>query len=321
MAKVAKISPIKKEYTSTFSSLDSSLARHGFSRAPGTTRTFTPYKDKTGKYRTGFELDSPYMLKLRQLSHEEYQAEVKRRTEDKARLEAAIACPGCLEPDSDFYNYASNREKKVTPVKLGNSDYYFDLKDPYAEINWHWMKNYPLIAPSMEAYRRGDVPAETQYYVADDEAETKQVFAKKKEINKSIATFEALDSKTKLQVARLMALPVSDDTPDEEVYNIVDSALREVEFKGGKFKGMSTIRLFNEIVNLSPERRKVKDIIEQAINKNIYRVRVNGKVFEGENEVAKSVQDLLEYLLDDSHQDDYLTLEKKLNIKKALEYS
>ncbi len=318
MAKVAKISPIKKEYTSTFSSLDSSLARHGFSRAPGTSRTFTPFKDKTGRYRTGFELDSPYMIRLRDLSPEEYKAEVTRRTADRERLEQAIQCPGCLDPSSDFYNYASNREKKITPVKLGNSDYYFDLSDPYAEINWHWMKNYPLIAPSMEAYRRGEVPAETQYYVADQEAETKIVFAKKKEINKSIATFESLDSKTKLQVARLMALPVSDDTPDEEVYNIVDSALREVEFKAGRFKGNSTIRIFNEIVNLSPERRKVKDVIEQAIEKNIYRVRVNGKVFEGENEVAKSVADLLEYLLDDSHQDDFLILERKLNNKKAL---
>jgi len=320
MAKVAKISPIKKEYTSTFSSIDSALARYGLSRAPGTSRTFTPFKDKTGRYRTGLELDSPYMLKLKQVSPEEYASEVKTRTATKERLEAAIQCPGCLDPHSDFYNYASNREKKITPVKLGNSDYYFDLSDPYAEINWHWMKNYPLIAPSLEAYHRGEVPAEAQYYVADQEAETKVVFAKKKEVNKAIATFEGLDSKVKLQVARLMGLPVSESTPDEEVYNIVDTALREVEFKGGKFKGSSTIRLFNEIVNLSPERRKVKDIVEQAIDKNIYRVRVNGKIFEGENVVANSTQDLVEYLLDDSHQDDYLALEKKLNIKKVMEF-
>ena len=320
MAKSAKISPIKKEYGSNFSSLESSLSRHGLVRAAGTTRTFFPYKEKTGKYRTGFEIDSPYMERLKKLSLEQYNAEVKKRTEDRERLEKAIGCPGCLDGGSDFYNYASTAEKKVSPVKLGTGDIFFDLGDPYEEITWNWIKQYPLIAPSLEAYRRGEVPAETQYYIADQEAETKLVFNKKKEINKAIAAFEALDSKTKLQVARLMALPVSDSTPDEEVYNTVDSALREVEFKGGKYKGTSTIRLFNDVINLSPERRKVKDLIEQALTRNIYRVRVNGKVFEGENEIAKSVQDLVEHLLNDEHQDDYLALEKKLSLKKAMEF-
>ncbi len=320
MAKSAKISPIKKEYGSNFSSLESSLSRHGFVRAPGTTRMFTPSKEKTGLYRTGFELDSPYMLRLKSLSVEQYNAEATRRKADKKRLEEAIGCQECLNSNSDFYNYASMSDKKISPVKLGGGDVFFDLSDPYAEITWNWIKNHSLIAPSLEAYRRGEVPAETQYYIADAEAETKLIFSKKKEINKSIATFEGLDSKTKLQVARLMALPVSDNTPDEEVYNTVDSALREAEFKGGKFKGTNTIRLFNEIVNLSPERRKVKDLIEQALTKNIYRVRVNGKIFEGENEIAKSAQDLIDHLLDDSHQDDYLALEKKLNLKKAMEF-
>jgi hypothetical protein len=321
MAKVAKISPIKKEYSSNFSSLDSSLARHGYARTPGTTVTRTPYKEKTGLYRTGFEIDSPQMLRLKELSLEQYEAEVKKRIADKERLGKAIGCPECLEGNSDFYNYASLREKKVTPVKLGTSDTYFDLNDPYVEITWYWIKSHPLIATSMEAYRRGEFPAETQYFIADDEAENKLVYTKKKEINKAIARFEDLDNKTKLQVARLMALPVSDSTPDEEVYNIVDSALKEAEFKGGKFKGMSPIRLFNEIVNLSPERRKVKDIVEQALIRNIYRIRAAGKVYEGENVVANSVNDFVDYLLDDEHQDDYLALEKKLSLKKVMEIS
>lgn len=320
MAKVAKISPIKKEYGSNFSTLESSLARHGFSRAPGTVRTFFPYKEKTGVYRTGFELDNAYMLRLKSLSQEEYEAEVKKRTADRDRLEKAIQCPGCLDGSTDFYDYSSQRDKKISPIKLGAHDVFFDLSDPWAEISWNWIKSYPLIAPSLEAYNRGEVPAEAQYYIADAEAETKMIFSKKKEINKAIAAFEDLDSKTKLQVARLMALPVSDNTPDEEVYNVVDTALREVEFKGGKFKGMSTIRLFNEIVNLSPERRKAKDLVEQALVKNIYRLRANGKIFEGENEVAKSPSDLIDFLLDDANQEDYLILEKKLNLKKAMEF-
>lgn len=319
MAKVAKISPITKEFSNQYQTMEASLARHGFSRAPGTGRVFLPYKDKTGLYRTGFEIDSPQMLKLKELSPEEYEAEKTKRLKDKDRLEKAIGCKDCLRGDSNFYNFAGDAPKKVYPVKLGNQDRFFDFKDPYEEITWNWMKVYPLIAPSLEAYRRGEVPAETQYYIADQEAETKQLFNKKKEINKAIAKFEGLDNKTKLRVARLMALPVSDSSTDEDIYNTMDNALKEIEFKGGKFKGMNTVRLFNEIIALSPDRLKVKDLVEQAISKNIYRVRANGKVFEGENEVAKSVSDFVDYLLEDEHQEDLLILEKKLTMKKVVE--
>lgn len=327
MAKSIKISPINKEYGSTFLSLEGSLARHNMARSPGTGRVFLPYKDKTDLYRTGFELNSPFMEKLKQISKEQYDAEVLVRTEAKNRLSKAIGCPTCLEPNSPFYNFAYLGDeiigsKKVNAVKLGNSDFMLDLNDPWAEITWFWLKSHPLIAPSLEAYRRGEVPAETQYYVADSDAETKLVYTKKKEINDALAKLNKLTPTDKRRIARLMALPVGigELTPEEEVYNILDSALKEVEFKGGKYKGMSTVRLFTEISNLSAEKLKARDIIEQAISKNIYRVRANGKIFEGENEVAKSVSDLIEFMMDDAHQEDYLILEKKLISKIAVEF-
>jgi len=318
MAKIVKISPITKEFSSTFATIESSLARHGLSRAPGTARTFLPYKEKTNLYRTGFEIDSPQMERLKTVSPEQYEAEVKLRTEAKERLEKLLKVN--LNPDSDFYNFASNSDKKVQPVKIGNSDYFLDLKDPMQEITYFWLRVYPLIAPSLEAYRRGEVPADTQFYISDEQAENKLIFSKKKEINKAISKFESMDPETRKRVARLMALPIGETSSEEEVYNIMDSALKEVEFKGGKFKGMSTVRLFEQIANLDPARLKVKDLVEQAIIKNIYRVRANGKVFEGENEIAKSTADLVEYLLDDLHQEDLMILEKKLIAKKIIDF-
>lgn len=317
--KVVKISPITKEYSPNFASMDSSLARHGYVRSPGTGRSFLPMKERSGLYRTGLDVNAEYLKRLKILSPEAYQAEVERITKDKERLEKAIGCSGCLEPNSDFYNFASTRKQKVYRVILGNSDYYIDFTNPMAEITWNWIKVHPLIAPSLEAYRRGECPAECQYYIADQDSENKLLFSKKKEINTAIANFEKADNEKRKRIARLMALPVSDFTPDEEVYNVVDSALKEVEFKSGRYKGMSTVRLFTEIYNLPNERLKVKDLVEQAITRAIYRERAGGKIYEGENEIAKSKDELITYLLDNDHQDDLLTLEKKLQAKKLVE--
>lgn len=317
MGKSVKISPIQKEFSSTFATIESSLARHGYTRAPGTNRLFFPHLEKTGKHRTGLEIDSPQMQKLKQISEEQYETEVKYRTERREALEKALNVN--LSPDSDFYRFSSDADKKVSPVRLGTTDFFLDLEDPMQEVAFHWLKVHPLIAPSLEAYRRGEVPPETQYYIADQEAEAKLVYSKKKEINKAIAKFEAMSPETKKRVARLMALPVTDFTSEEEVYNIMDSALKEVEFKSGRFKGMSTVRLFDQISNLKSDRLKVKDLVEQAITRNIYRVRANEKVFEGENQIAKSKEELVDMLLSDDNQEDLIALEKKLQMKKITE--
>lgn len=319
MKKVVKISPIPKDYSSSFASIDSSLARHGYTRAPGTGRSFLPVKEKSGLYRTGLDVNAPYLQRLKFLSEEQYNAEVARITADKARLEKELQCDGCLDSNSDFYNFASFKQQKVTRIVLGNSDYFLDTNNTLEEIAWNWLKVHPFIATSLEAYRRGDVPAECQFYIADDEAENKLAYSRKKEINTAISNFEKTGPEDKKRIARLMALPVTDFTSEEEVYNIVDSALKEVEFKSGKFKGMSTVRLFNEIYNLNPARRKVRDIVEQALTKSIYRERMNGKIFEGEVEVAVSKEELILYLMDDSNQDDFIILEKKLISKKLIE--
>jgi len=319
MKKVVKISPIPKEYSSNFASIDSSLARQGYTRAPGTGRSFLPVKEKTGLYRTGLDVSAPYLQRLKQLSTEQYEAEIARIKADKQRLEEKLNCDGCLNPNSDFYNFASHQTNKVTRVVLGNGDFFLDFTDPMAEITYNWLKVHPFIASSLEAYRRGEVPAECQYYIADSEAENKLTYSKKKEINAAIASFEKLGPDEKKRVARLMALPVTDYSSEEEVYNIMDSSLKELEFKSGRFKGTSTIRLFNEIYNLTPERRKVRDLVEQALGKSIYRERVNGKIFEGEVQIATSKEDLIIYLLDDDNQDDLLILEKKLVQKKMIE--
>jgi hypothetical protein len=316
MAKSAKISPIPKEYNGSFHSIESSLARAGFYRAPGTARTFLPYKESTGKYRTGLDENADY---LKRLPEEERNAEIKRIKADRARLEEATGLD--LSPTSKYYNFASNEteDKKCSPVKLGNQDKFFDLTDPIQEITWNWIRVYPLIASSYEAYKRGDFdPNMTQFYVCDDEIETKRTHQRKLEINKAIVAFQEMDIEKRRKVARLMGLPVTDETKEEVVYNLMDDILKSGEFKTGEYKGSSTIRIFNDILGLSSDRLHLKDVIDEAIRRSVYRMR-GDKIYEGENKIAESKRDLIDYLMDDENQEELLALEKKVKVRKMSE--
>ena len=59
-----------------------------------------------------------------------------------------------------------------------------------------------------------------------------------------------------------------------------------------------------------------KDLIKQAIQHSIYRVKPSGKIYEGDYEVAMDEDELVKYLVDEDHQDDLIVLEKKLKSKK-----
>ena len=45
--------------------------------------------------------------------------------------------------------------------------------------------------------------------------------------------------KKKRKVARMLGLPVTEETKEEVVYNQVDNLLKQTEFKDGKYAGLS----------------------------------------------------------------------------------
>jgi hypothetical protein len=120
----------------------------------------------------------------------------------------------------------------------------------------------------------------------------------------------------KKKVARLLGLPVTDETKEEVVYNQVDSMLKQSEVKSGSFKGLNPVEVFNRFADMKENLLHIKDLIKQAIQHSIYRVKPSGKIYEGEYEVAMDEEELLKYLVDEDHQEDLIVLEKKLKTKK-----
>lgn len=318
MGKLGKISTIKKEYNSSgLQTMQGGLSQRGLTRIPGTGVFKYPYKEIDGRYRTGLDPEAVYIKRISDPTEKEL--EIERVTALRTKLEDALGGID-LGPRSKFWNYALSTSTEdmahVQPVKLLDGDNFFDLSIPFQELAFSWLRVHPTIASSYQAWERGDFPADTQFYVVDDDIENAVIFKKKQLINKAIAKFDAMTPEKKRKVARLLGLPVTEDSKEEFVYNQVDNILKQTEFKSGKYQGLSTIEVFNRFANMQENLLHIKDLVKQAISHSVYRVKQSGKIFEGEYEVAKDEEELVKYLADDDHQDELITLEQKLKGKK-----
>ena len=318
MGKIGKISTIKKEYNNgQLQTMQGGLALRGFTRIPGTGVFKYPYKELDGQYRTGLDPNAAYIRRIQDPLEREM--EIERVTALKEKLESALGSID-LGPRSQFWNYGLSTSSQdtlhVQPVKLMDGDNFFDLGIPLQEIAFSWLRVHPTIASSYQAWERGEFPADTQFYVADDQVENAVLFKKKQLINKAIVKFDTMTPEKKKKVARLLGLPVTDNTTEEAVYNQVDNLLKQTEFKNGKYQGLSPVEIFNRYADMKENLLHIKDLVKQAITHSVYRVKPSGKIYEGEFEVGKDEDDLIKTLADDDNQDMLLTLEGKLKTKK-----
>jgi hypothetical protein len=318
MGKTGKISTIKREYnTSQLQTMDSGLSQKGMTRIPGTGVFKYPYKELDGKYRTGLDPDAAYIRRIK--DDTERELEVERVTALRKKLENEIGDID-LGPRSKFWNYglslSPDDQTHVQAVKLMDGDNFFDLSNAFQEIAFSWLRVHPTIASSYQAWERGEYPADTQFYVVDDEIENAVIFKKKQLINKAIVKFDSMTPEKKKKVARLLGLPVTEETKEEVVYNLVDNVLKQTEFKNGKYSGLNPVEVFNRFADMKEALLHIKDLVKQAVTHSIYRIKPNGKVYEGEFEIAKDEEDLVKFLADDDNQDELLVLEGKLKTKK-----
>lgn len=318
MGKIGKISTIKREYNSSqLQTMDSNLAQRGMSRIPGTGVFKYPYKELDGKYRTGIDPNAGYIKRIQDPTEKEL--EIERVTALRDKLQADLGDID-LGPRAKFWNYGlstgTDDQMHVKPVKLMDGDNFYDLSQPFQELSFAWIRVHPTIASSYQAWERGEFPADTQFYVVNDDIESAIVYKKKQLINKAIIKFDGMSPEKKRKVARLLGLPITNETKEEVVYNQVDSMLKESEVKSGNFKGLNPVEVFNRFADMKESLLHIKDLVKQAITHSIYRVKPSGRVYEGELEIATDEDELVKFLADEDNQDELLTLEGKLKTKK-----
>jgi hypothetical protein len=315
MGKIGKISSIKKEYNKSNGSLEASLSANGYSRFPGTGIRIEVYKEPNGDYRTGLNENASYLMKL---DPESRKIEKERIKETRARLEEATGIE--LGPRASYYKdrYADGMgDFKAQIVRLKEGDNVFNLEDPWQEITYEWLRVHPIIASSYQAYERGDYAANTQFYVNDDNIEEEIKYKKKTLINKAVVTLDNLSLEKRKKVARLLGLPVTDNSKEMFVYNLLDNFIKQSEIKTGEWRGSSPIDLFNKFANMDDKLANTKDLVNQALKNSIYRITKGGRITEGGQEIAKDKEDLVSFLMLDKNQEDLIALEEKLTAKKT----
>jgi hypothetical protein len=318
MGKIGKISTIKREYSgSGLQTMEGGLSQRGMTRIPGTGVFKFPYKELDNKYRTGLDPDAAYIKRIKDPL--EKKLEIERVIATRDRIQESLGDID-IGPRAPFWNYAlatsTDDSSHVRPAKLMDGDNLYSLSNPLQELTFSWLRVHPTIASSYQAWERGEFPADTQFYVADEDIESAIVYKKKQLINKAIIKFEGMSPEKKKKVARLLGLAVTDNTKEEVVYNMVDTLLKETEFKSGNYKGLSTVEVFGRFADMKENLLHIKDLVVQAIAHSIYRKRPDGRIFEGDYEVAKTEEDLIRFLVDDDNQDTLITLEQKVKTKK-----
>lgn len=320
MGKIGKISSIKKEYNRNNGSLEASLAANGYSRFPGTGVRFVPAKEANGiDYKTGLNVNAPYMLQMKKTNPENYKLEYERISKLKQELEERAGGIS-LDPQSSYYKDIFNDRVNVKAqiVRLKEGDNVYDLDDVFQAITYEWLRVHPLIASSYQAYERGQYPSNTQFYVNDENIEEELQYKKKTIINRAIGTLEKLSLEKRKKVARLLGLPVSDNSKEQFVYNLLDTFIKQSEIKSGDYKGGNPVDLFNKFAEMDDRIVAAKDLVDQAIKHSIYRITKGGRITEGGQEIAKTKEELVDFILDEKNQDDLLALQEKLKMKKSV---
>jgi hypothetical protein len=317
MGKIGKISIIKKDYNDQYS-LEGSLASRGRYKYPTTGHRLVPYKEKNGSYRTGLDENALY---IKAMPIEEQKIEKARVKAEKARLEETFG-KGNLEPKSPYYvdmfdgQYGQSTRAKI--VMLGDGDTIFDLDDHEQAVTYAWVRVHPDIAPSYQHWLRGDVnSSDVQFYVNDENEEAEVAYKKSSTINKAIIKMESLSLSEKRKVARLMGLPITDESPESLVYSELDKVIRSSEISFGKHKGSSPIDLFNTFAYMKKENLQLKDFVHQLFTHSVYRLS-SGKVFDGTVNVFESEDALVEFLVDPKNQTELFALEERLKAKKSI---
>lgn len=298
------IRPIKKQ-PANMRSLEGSLYQNGYNFIPGTARKFFPRVDSRGIIRTGLDENSQ---KLKAIFDEDVR-EVEMARIKKLREYYEAILDESLEPTSTFYD-----EIKENGITLEDGDNIFNMENPRDAVNFYWIMETEMVAPSLEAVENGSIDtAMVKFYVYQGEVETKVTFERKKRINSAIADLDLMSPVKRKQIQSLLGLGLSATAAEEEIYNALDEYLRTP----ASAMDRDPVEQFLKLTQYSDELLEVKSLVRELIDKNIIRIK-GSIVYEGEYVWSKSVEEFEIMLSDPKHTEEYEAFKDKVKQKKMI---
>jgi hypothetical protein len=295
------IRPYKKQISNS-RTLEGSLAQNGYTFIPGTARKFYPRVDSRGVIRTGLDENSAKLKGILDLKTREQ--EMQRVKQLREYYESLL--DESLEPNSTFYD-----EIKENGIGLEDGDNIFNMENPRDAVNFYWLMETEMVAPSLDAIESGEFDGSMiRFYVFDGTVETKSTFERKKRINSAIAALDKMSSIKRKKIQKLIGLGLSSTSSEEEVYNAIDEYLRTPS----SVLNQDPIETFTRIYNYSDDLLDVKALIKDLIDTNIVRVK-GSVVYEGEHVWSKSTEEFELFLADPKNTVEYTAFKDKLKQK------
>lgn len=313
--KVGKLSPnTTNAKRASADSLTGSLYRYGYTRFPGSTVTKFPYKEKNNVFRTGLDLNAEYIKRMDKASAEREKAIVKELLElaEEYYPEYDVG-----NPRSPFWTNMSmfmghDRGDVAKIAKLTDGDNYFELSDPERLIQYAYLRVHPDHAPSSRALKEPRY-SRCSYYVNDEDIETKERAVKISLQNKMRRAINGKSLADKKVICRLLGNAVLDNTTEERVTVILEDYI-------GKIEDENTFEYRNleNVLSLNAHQMSVRDVVRQALLHTVVRKNKAGEIYKGENRVADSEKDYVEFLTLTANEGDLKLLEKELTNKKLV---
>lgn len=308
---IGKISTIKQKGRFAPNTAAGSLAAYGLTRIPGTINRMYPAKNIDGSYRTGLDPEASYIEKMPAEEREIERSRVKGLLEKAKQFYPDID----IGPRSSFYRDMIKRSgsSDVAPVAdLSDGDNLFDLNDPHGLIKYAYLRVHPNIAPSGQAVLQGTYSKAT-YYVNDFDVETEVAYKTKTKIGEAVQKLADMPLERRKMVARQLGIGVSDDAKEQAVF----VSLYDYINAASDPRLTSNITMFMTLVNMKDENLAIKDLVEQCLTYNVIRMS-KGRLYRGDTEVARSKDQLAEFLAEDVNQEDLMSLQEELKIKKSV---
>lgn len=196
-------------------------------------------------------------------------------------------------------------DSKIGTLRLGNYTVVLDVDNPLNYIRFKMAKEHPWVAPSLEAYKRGEYP-NAWFYIVDEDA---KVAEKAKELEKKKKAFELLDKLTdeeKEQIALLLhdSYPKGGMTKDKAKAAINDIIEEDAD-------------KFIKLVEKDEKYRTIASLVIKAIGlKVITRKSSTGAYRIGSSELGLTKEDVIAALLDDKNEKLYTLVIEKVKAKE-----
>ena len=300
MSNIKIIKPYSKRPLS-MNTLAGSLFQDGLSRAPLTSLSVYPLTDAKGVIQTGIDESA---LRIKAIKNEESRnLEIARVRSIREELELRVN--ETLTPESGFWT-----PKMEEPYILRDGDNVFDLDNPYHAIDFYWLTQLPIIAKSLEDVNSGKVDATlVSFYVYETEVESRNEFNRKKEINDVVSVLNKLGEVEIKKVAFILNLKMPERSTYDEIYVAIDNYIRESKSYGKE----DPIAEFRKATSYTAEVLAIKVLIKQLLEERILKMK-GISVFEGENLIAKSIEDLEIKLVEDPEM--FISYEAKTKAKR-----